>query len=186
MGFVVLGIAAAAFANGTMLAEDAVIAVNGAVLQMFNHGLSAAGMFLLVGVMYERAHTRDLNELGGLFPLAPIYGGILIFTAMASLGLPGLNGFVSEFMVVRGAWPIFTLFTALSMIGLLITGAYILKGIAKVLHGPLNEKWKGHEMEINRLEVLAIAPLMVLMLWIGVWPSWIMNVINQTVSRLIG
>jgi NADH-quinone oxidoreductase subunit M len=186
MGFVVLGIAAAAFANGTMMAEDAIIAVNGAVLQMFNHGLSAAGMFLLVGVIYARAHTRDLNELGGLFPLAPIYGGILIFTAMASLGLPGLNGFVSEFMVVRGAWPIFTLFTALSMIGLLITGAYILKGIAKVLHGPLNEKWVGHEMEINRLEVLAIAPLMVLMLWIGVWPAWILNVINQTVSRLFG
>ncbi len=186
MGFVVLGIAAAAFANGTMLAGDAVIAVNGAVLQMFNHGLSAAGMFLLVGVIYERAHTRDLNEFGGLFPLAPIYGGILIFTAMASLGLPGLNGFVSEFMVVRGAWPIFTLFTALSMIGLLITGAYILKGIAKVLHGPLNEKWMGHKMEINRLEVLAIAPLMVLMLWIGVWPSWILNVINQTVTRLFG
>lgn len=186
MGFVVLGIAAAAFANGTMLAEDAVIAVNGAVLQMFNHGLSAAGMFLLVGVIYARAHTRDLNELGGLFPLAPIYGGILIFTAMASLGLPGLNGFVSEFMVVRGAWPIFTLFTALSMIGLLITGAYILKGIAKVLHGPLNEKWVGHDMEINRLEVLAIAPLMVLMLWIGVWPAWILNVINQTVTKLFG
>jgi NADH-quinone oxidoreductase subunit M len=186
MGFVVLGIAAAAFANGTMLAEDAVIAVNGAVLQMFNHGLSAAGMFLLVGVIYARAHTRDLNELGGLFPIAPVYGGILIFTAMASLGLPGLNGFVSEFMVVRGAWPIFTLFTALSMIGLLITGAYILKGIAKVLHGPLNEKWVGHDMEINRLEVLAIAPLMALMLWIGVWPAWILKVINQTVTRLFG
>ena len=186
MGFVVLGIAAAAFANGTMLADDAVIAINGAVLQMFNHGLSAAGMFLLVGVVYERAHTRDLTELGGLFPLAPIYGGILIFTAMASLGLPGLNGFVSEFMVVRGAWPIFTLFTAISMIGLLITGAYILKGIAKVLHGPLNEKWMGHTMEINRREMIAIIPLMVLMLWIGIWPSWILNVINQTVSRLFG
>ena len=186
MGFVVLGIAAAAFANGTMLANDAVIAINGAVLQMFNHGLSAAGMFLLVGVVYERAHTRDLNELGGLFPLAPIYGGILIFTAMASLGLPGLNGFISEFMVVRGAWPIFTLFTALSMIGLLITGAYILKGIAKVLHGPINEKWMGHTMEINRREMIAIIPLMILMLWIGVWPAWILNVINQTVLRLFG
>ncbi len=186
MGFVVLGIAAAAYAQGTLMAQDAVIAVNGAVLQMFNHGLSAAGMFLLVGVMYERAHTRDLNELGGLFPLAPIYGGILIFTGMASLGLPGLNGFVSEFLVVRGVWPIFTLFTALSMLGLLITGAYILKGIAKVLHGPLNEKWLGHQMEINGREVFAIAPLMVLMLVIGVWPAWILNVINLTVMRFFG
>jgi NADH-quinone oxidoreductase subunit M len=186
MGFVVLGIAAAAYAQGTLMAQDAVIAVNGAVLQMFNHGLSAAGMFLLVGVIYERAHTRDLNDFGGLFPLAPVYGGILIFTAMASLGLPGLNGFVSEFLVVRGVWPIFTLVTALSMIGLLITGAYILKGIAKVLHGPMNERWLGHQMEINRREVIAIAPMMVLMLLIGVWPAWILNVINLTVTRFFG
>lgn len=186
MGFVVLGIAAAAYAQGTMQASDAVLAVNGAVLQMFNHGISAAGMFLLVGVIYERAHTRDLNAFGGLFPLAPIYGGILIFTGMASLGLPGLNGFVSEFLVVRGVWPIFTLYTALSMIGLLITGAYILKGIARVLHGPLNEKWLGHKMEIGRREVIAIAPLMALMLWIGVWPAWLLKVINEAVMRLFG
>ncbi|MBE3096017.1 MAG: NADH-quinone oxidoreductase subunit M, partial [Planctomycetes bacterium] len=139
MGFVMLGIAAAAFARGTMAAGDAVIALNGAVLQMFNHGLSAAGMFLLVGVIYDRTHTRDLNAYGGLFPLAPVYGGILIFTGMASLGLPGLNGFVSEFMVVRGAWPIFTAYTAVAMLGLLITGIYILKSIRQVLHGPLNE-----------------------------------------------
>ena len=111
MGFVVLGIAAAAYATGT---ENATIALNGAVLQMFNHGLSAAGMFFLVGVIYERTHTRNLDEFGGLFPLVPVYGGILIFTSMASLGLPGLNGFVSEFLVVRGAWPVFTLFTALA------------------------------------------------------------------------
>jgi NADH-quinone oxidoreductase subunit M len=163
-----------------------VFALNGAVLQMFNHGLSAAGMFLLVGVIYERTHTRSLNDWGGLFPLMPIYGGILIFTAMASLGLPGLNGFVSEFMVVRGAWPIFTLYTALAMIGLLITGAYILKGIKLVLHGPVNEKWAGHRLEIGRREVVAIAPLMALMLWIGVWPAWIVGVINQTVLRLLG
>jgi NADH-quinone oxidoreductase subunit M len=186
MGFVVLGIAAAAYSGGVLATEDAVIALNGSVLQMFNHGLSAAGMFLLVGVIYERTHTRDLDAYGGLFPLAPIYGGILIFTAMASLGLPGLNGFVSEFLVLRGVWPIFTLYTAISVIGLLITGAYILKGIMKVLHGPLNEKWLGHGLEINPREVIAIAPLMALMLLIGVWPSWILDVINKTILRLFG
>jgi len=183
MGFVVLGIAAAAFAS-TMDKEHAIIALNGSVLQMFNHGLSAAGMFFLVGVIYDRAHTRDLNEFGGLFTLIPVYGGILIFTSMASLGLPGLNGFISEFLVVRGAWPIFTLYTALSMIGLLITGAYILKGIKKVLHGPLNPHWEGHMPEINSRELAVIAPLMALMLWIGVWPAWILGVINETMKRL--
>lgn len=178
MGFVVLGIAAAAFAIGS---ENATIALNGAVLQMFNHGLSAAGMFFLVGVIYERTHTRNLNEYGGLFPLIPVYGGILIFTSMASLGLPGLGGFISEFLVVRGSWPILTVYTALAMIGLLFTGAYILKGIKMVLHGPMNEKWSGHITEINFREIVVISPLLVLMLWIGVWPAWILNVINSAV-----
>jgi len=181
MGFVVLGIAAAAYAAGT---PDAHIALNGAVLQMFNHGLSAAGMFFLVGVIYERTHTRILDEWGGLFPLVPVYGGILIFTSMASLGLPGLNGFVSEFLVVRGSWPIFTLYTALAMIGLFMTGAYILKGLKQVLHGPLNEHWIGHMTEIKPREILVIVPLMVLILWIGLWPAWILGVINSTVTRL--
>ncbi len=184
MGFVVLGIAAAAYAAGT---EHANIAMNGAVLQMFNHGLSAAGMFFLVGVIYERTHTRNLDDFGGLFPLVPVYGGILIFTSMASLGLPGLNGFVSEFLVVRGAWPVFTVYTALAMIGLLFTGAYILKGIKQVLHGPLNEEWAHGEhrlKEINARELLVMAPLMVMMLWLGVWPAWLLDIINRAVEML--
>jgi NADH-quinone oxidoreductase subunit M len=184
MGFVVLGIAAAALAADS---ADATIALNGAVLQMFNHGLSAAGMFFLVGVIYERTHTRDLEKYGGLFPLVPVYGGILIFTSMASLGLPGLNGFISEFLVVRGTWPILTVYTAISMLGLLFTGAYILKGIRKVLHGPLNEHWAQGEhrlTEINTREVLVMVPLMALILWIGLWPAWILDVINKAVVRL--
>ncbi|GAB4495606.1 MAG: NADH-quinone oxidoreductase subunit M [Anaerolineales bacterium] len=181
MGFVVLGIAAAAGAMGT---QDATIALNGAVLQMFNHGLSAAGMFFLVGVIYERTHTRDLNEFGGLFPLVPVYGSILIFTSMASLGLPGLNGFISEFLVVRGAFPIFSGYTAAAMLGLLFTGAYILKGIRQVLHGPLNEHWVGHLSEINAREIVVMAPLMVLMLWLGVYPTDLLNVINHAMTLL--
>ena len=108
----------------------------------------------------------------------------MIFTSMASLGLPGLNGFVSEFLVVRGAWPTFTLWTALSMLGLLMTGAYILKGIAEVLHGPVNETHVDHLSEINRRELAVIAPLMVLMLWLGVWPSWLLDVINKATMAL--
>ena len=184
MGFVVLGIAAAALAAGT---ADARIAMNGAILQMFNHGLSAAGMFFLVGVIYERTHTRNLNEYGGLFPLVPVYGGILIFTSMASLGLPGLNGFISEFLVVRGTYPLLTPYTAISMLGLLFTGAYILKGIRQVLHGPMNEHWAHGEhklTEINTREIIVMAPLMALILIIGIWPAWILDVINKAVMHL--
>jgi NADH-quinone oxidoreductase subunit M len=191
MGFVVLAIAVAARAfNGGANSQDAIIATNGAVLQMFNHGISAAAMFLLVGVIYDRTHTRDLTRFGGLWALMPIYGGILIFSSMASLGLPGLNGFVSEFLVVRGSWPVFTLMTAFSMLGLLFTGAYILKGVRDVLHGPLKDEWdeynKEHTLEINTREIVAIAPLMFLMLVIGVYPAWILRVINVAVTNLLG
>jgi len=157
-------------------------------------------MFFLVGVIYDRAHTRDLNAFGGLYALLPVYGSILIFTSMASLGLPGLNGFVSEFLVVRGAWPAFTAATALAMIGLFFTGAYTLKPLWKVLHGPLNPALGGsHETgkarkqsggaavghaltEINLRELVVITPLMVMILVIGFWPRWILDVINKAVS----
>ena len=210
MGFVVLGIAAAAWVNGiihtngvapwlglspgTLAIPDtqsAIIATNGAVLQMFNHGLSSAAMFLLVGALYHKAHTRDLRKLGGLWVLAPVYGGLLIFASMASLGLPGLNGFVSEFLVVRGAWPVFTVATLISMAGLLFTGAYILKGLQKVLHGKPAPEWveydhKHHRLEITLRETIAILPLMILMLVTGVLPNWILPMINDTVTRLFG
>ncbi len=188
MGFVLLGIAAAALIgvnnSDPTLNLSANIALNGAVLQMFAHGLSAAGMFFLVGVIYERTHTRNLKEYGGLFPLVPVYGGILIFTSMASLGLPGMAGFVAEFQVVRGTWPVLTAWTAISMIGLLMTGAYILKGIKMVLHGPLNEHWVGHLTEINIREIIVMAPLMVLIVLIGVWPMLIMDVVNKAMAML--
>jgi NADH-quinone oxidoreductase subunit M len=184
MGFVVLGIAAAAYAwqsTDQGIISSATIALNGSILQMFNHGLTSAGMFFLVGVVYDRTHTRQMDELGGLWAILPRYGAIFVFTAMAALGLPGLNGFVSEFLVVRGAWHIFPLATALSMIGLFFTGVYILKAIAGVLHGPRNDRWIAIP-EINTREVWVIAPLMVLMLWIGIWPASMLNLINHAVN----
>ncbi len=193
MGFVVLGVAAFAYVYNTIITRgptDAetmrgvTMATNGAILQMFSHGLSSAGMFLLVGALYHKAHTRDLTQFGGIWTIAPVYGALLLFTSMGSLGLPGLAGFVSEFQVVAGAWWIFPVWVALAMIGLLLTGAYILKGIRAVLHGPLNEHWMGHHLEIEPREVLALAPLVVLMLVTGIWPNWIMPVINSTVARL--
>ena len=181
MGFVVLGIAVGAAAAGT---QNAHLALNGAVLQMFNHGLSSAGMFFLVGVIYERTHTRNLDDYGGLFTLIPVFGGLLLFVSMASLGLPGLNGFVSEFLVVRGAWPVFTAAIALSMLGLLFTGAYVLLALKKVLHGPINTRWVGHLTEINSREIFVLVPLAVFILAIGIWPTWILEIINQAVMML--
>lgn len=198
MGFVGIGLAAMAVIYGeawqaaqtsagplsSEMMHNAIMATNGAVLQMFNHGLSSAGMFLLAGGLYHKTHTRNLDEYGGLWVKAPIFGGIFIFTSMASLGLPGLNGFVSEFLVVRGTWPVFTWLTAISMIGLLFTGSYILRGIRAVLHGPFNMRWRDYHLELERNELVAIAPLMVLMLVTGIFPNWILAVINTSVSHI--
>lgn len=197
MGFVALGLAVTAYvyshqvlgsiAEGVVNpAQDAILATNGAVLQMFNHGLTSAGMFLLAGAIYHKTHTRDMTQYGGLWVKAPIFGGIFIFTSMASLGLPGLNGFVSEFLVVRGSWSVFTWLTVISMIGLLFTGGYILKGIRAVLHGPFNLHWRDYKLELELREIIAIAPLMALILVIGIAPNWLLSVINDTVTRLLG
>lgn len=193
MGFVAIGIAVMALAYGRAyidgsdaLVRDAIFATNGAVLQMFNHGLTSAAMFLLAGAIYHKTHTRDLRDYGGLWVKAPIYGGVFIFTSMASVGLPGLNGFVSEFLVVRGTWPVFTWLTVISMIGLLFTGAYILKGIRATLHGPFNMRWRHTNLEIELREFVAISPLLVLMLITGVFPNWILPVINDSVTRILG
>jgi len=190
MGFVVLGIAVYAYAYGRAqaftdpaMATDAIMATSGAVLQMFNHGLSAAGMFFMVGVIYERAHTRDLKEFGGIWSIMPVFGAILIFTSMASLGLPGLNGFVGEFMIVRGSWNVFTVQVALSMLGLFMTGAYILKGIGETLHGPIKDQWRGLK-DMTFREHAVIWPLMALMLSLGIWPQWLLVFINDTVTRI--
>ena len=171
--------------------DDARIALNGAVLQMFNHGLSSAGMFLLAGALYHKAHTRDLRRFGGLWDIVPVFGALLIFVSMASLGLPGLNGFVGEFLIVSGSFKAYPVYVFLSMFGLLVTGIYILKGIQKLLHGPYNEEWAAydrteHRLEIERREVIALAPLVVLMLITGLYPNWVLEVINSGVVRFLG
>jgi NADH-quinone oxidoreductase subunit M len=190
MGFVVMGLAVMAYVYSQEVrpeiwTQDAIMATNGAIFQMFNHGLSAAGMFFLVGVIYDRTHTRDLKRYGGIWSVLPVFGTILIFTSMASLGLPGLNGFVSEFMIVRGTWGIYPVHLALSMIGLLMTGAYILKGIGQTLHGPAKEEWLGLK-DMTLREHMVIWPLMGLMLSLGLWPQWILVFINDTVTKFFG
>jgi NADH-quinone oxidoreductase subunit M len=196
MGFVGIGIAAMALlygqayvagdtAIGSQRMMDAITATNGAVMQMFNHGLSSAGMFLLAGGIYHKTHTRDLTQYGGFWVKAPIFGGIFVFMSMASLGLPGLNGFIGEFLIVRGTWPVFTWLTALSMIGLLFTGSYILKGIRATLHGPFNMHWKDYNLEIERREFIAVFVLAIFIFWTGLYPNWILTTINTSVTTIL-
>jgi NADH-quinone oxidoreductase subunit M len=137
---------------------------------MFNHGVITGGMFLLVGVLYDRTHTRDLAAFGGLGSRVPVYAGVLIFFTMASLGLPGLNGFVSEFLALLGCFPRHPVITILSVLGLVLGAAYFLLMIQRILLGPLNSRWAALP-DISRPELLTLVPLMVFILWIGVWPK---------------
>ena len=149
MGYAMLGIAAAALVPvGLKEYTDArAIALNGAVLQMFNHGIITGGLFLMVGMLYERAHTRQVDAFGGLAEKIPTYYGLMMLTSFASLGLPFLAGFVSEFMIFRGAFQIIPGITAIGVIGIVVTAAFILwKIIQMIFLGPVDEH-KYEEME---------------------------------------
>jgi NADH-quinone oxidoreductase subunit M len=190
MGYVILGISAAAYAGGNMatnpaLLDSATIAVNGAVMQMFNHGIITGGLFLLVGVIYERTHSRDLKGFGGLGTKVPRYYAIMLTTCLASLGLPGLAGFVAEFMVFRGAVAIIPLITVFGVLGVVVTAAFFLwKVIQGVFLGPFNEKWAGLP-DMERYEVLCMAPLIFFMGLFGLYPVPIINIMNNTVYNML-
>jgi NADH-quinone oxidoreductase subunit M len=186
MGYAMLGIFAtvAAAPNVADVVNEKSAALNGAMLQMFNHGISSAALFFLVGVIYERTHTRKLEEYGGLRKIMPIYAGILGISMFSSLGLPGLNGFVGEFLVFKGAFPIVTPITALATIGLVVTAVFLLGMMQKVCFGPLNEKWKGLS-DMTPREIFIGAMLMFFMFWIGIYPATLINTSNTAVGQLI-
>ncbi|MCL4393854.1 MAG: NADH-quinone oxidoreductase subunit M [Chloroflexi bacterium] len=185
MGYVILGIAAAAAAGAANL-TDRSIALNGAMLQMFNHGVITGALFFIVGMLYERAHTRDLKAFGGLGSKIPIYGGILLLASFASLGLPGLAGFVSEFLVFRGAFASLTAISAFAVLGVVFTAAMFLwKVVQNVLLGPFNDRWAGIK-DLSAYEVVTLAALLILMVVIGVYPSVILNTINTVSVSIVG
>ncbi len=173
MGFVILGLAA-----------RNVEGINGAVLQMFNHGVISAMLFLLVGVLYDRAHHREINGFGGLGNRMPIYTGITTLAFMASLGLPGLSGFVGEALSLLGAFQEFPLLTILSTIGIVVGAAYFLWTFQRVFLGTLNPKYE-ELPEINRREIVTLVPLGILTIVLGIMPSIAIDMFNVSVSNLV-
>ena len=173
MGYCLLGIAAVSSTGFT-----------GAVMQMVAHGLITGALFILVGVIYDRAHTRDLSAFGGLAAKVPIYAGLMMLTAFASLGLPGLAGFWGEFMAFLGAFQRYPQWTVLSVAGVLVTAAFFLRMIQKVFLGPLQGKSIGLE-EINGRELAAVLPLTALTIVLGIWPKFILDLMNPTINHMV-
>ncbi|MCZ6678478.1 MAG: NADH-quinone oxidoreductase subunit M [Candidatus Poribacteria bacterium] len=172
MGFILIGLAAR---NESGL--------NGAILQMFNHGVISAMLFLLVGVVYDRAHHREINGFGGLGSQMPIYTGITTLAFMASLGLPGLSGFVGEVLSLLGAYSKFKVLTILSTSGIVVGAAYFLWTLQRVFLGQLNPKYADMP-EINGREIATLVPLGILTVVLGVWPSIALDMFNQAVRVL--
>jgi len=188
MGYVMLGVAAAAAGIGSSgaYAHSASLALNGATMQMFTHGIITGGLFFLVGVIYERAHLRDLKAFGGLSAKLPYYYGIMMVTGLASLGLPGLAGFWSEFFVFRGAFHIIPVYAAFGVLGVVVTAAYILWKIIQFMFlGTFDaERWGGLK-DMEAFEKVTMWPLVAFMVGFGIWPTPILSLINSATTALV-
>jgi NADH-quinone oxidoreductase subunit M len=180
MGYVVLGIAV-----WTTLERSAYWSwgMNGAMYQMLAHGISSAGMFFMVGVIYDRAHHRDLNRFGGLNNAMPVYSALSAVIFFAALGLPGLCGFVGEFFTVLGTWNFSMVFAVLAAITVVITAAYILWTLQRVYLGS-NPAYEGYP-DINARELLVAVPLVILAVLLGVYPSVILSWMEPSVTGLV-
>jgi len=178
MGYVLLGAAAL---TG--------VGLQGAVLQMFTHGTITGMLFLMVGLVYDRTHTRLIDKLGGLGATMPAIAILFAVAGLASLGLPGMSGFVAEFLVFIGAFPVWPLATLLAAFGIVITAGYLLWMLQRVFMGPLPEQWSGLG-DASRLELFNVGLLVVAIVGVGVYPSILTNVIRVGVlpvaQRLAG
>jgi NADH-quinone oxidoreductase subunit M len=185
LGFVMLGLFA-------MNPEG----IAGGILQMINHGLSTGALFLLVGMIYEQTHTREIKVYGGLWKITPIFGTVMLIVSLSSMGLPGLNGFVGEFTILLGAFGSKSIgtnvYAVISALGVIMAAVYILYMFQKMFLGPQGEiveevKKHGHAIrDLNWREIATIVPLLIFIFWIGLYPAPFFNLIAPAVNHLVG
>jgi len=172
MGYVMLG-----------MASFTPQGINGAVLQMFNHGTVTAMLFLLVGVIYDRAHHRDIDGFGGLATVMPVYTGVTAVAFFAALGLPGLSAFISEVLVLLGAWQRFPVLTAIGATAVILTAGYMLWTLQRIWLGQLNEKYASIP-EISGRELVTLLPLAAIVIVLGVFPQAVLDLMMSSLDQL--
>ncbi|MCB1046906.1 MAG: NADH-quinone oxidoreductase subunit M [Calditrichaeota bacterium] len=174
LGFVMLGLFA--------LTPEGVA---GAVLQMINHGISTGALFLAVGVIYERRHTRLIADFGGLARVMPIYAVVFMIVCLSSIGLPGTNGFTGEFLILLGAFKSFPLATGLATTGVIFAAVYILWMFQRVMYGPVSNPKNAELPDLSLRELAVFAPLLVLIFWIGIYPEPFLSRLNPAVDTVL-
>jgi NADH-quinone oxidoreductase subunit M len=190
LGYCLLGIFALAVPGSgasapTLISSSQAAALNGVILQMFNHGVTAAALFWFLAMIQMRTGgLRGIDDFGGLRKPAPVFAGLMGIALFSSLGLPGLNGFVGEFLIFRGVFPLSWVSATVSVLGLLITAAVILTVIQKVFSGPVPERWAAFP-DLHASERLALAPVIGLMLLLGLVPQLVLSAVNPTVVNLL-
>ncbi|MBN2470847.1 MAG: Fe-S-binding domain-containing protein, partial [Anaerolineae bacterium] len=179
LGFVMLGIFALNNAG-----------IQGGILQMVNHGISTGGLFIVVGVLYGRRHTKALDAFGGVWKAMPLFGGLGLIITLSSMGLPGMNGFVGEFTILLGSFGSSVLgfwFTFFAAFGVIMAAIYLLYMFQKVFMGPL-DKEENKALENDPLtwkELLALVPIIIMIFWIGLYPQLFFGMMDSSVSELV-
>jgi NADH-quinone oxidoreductase subunit M len=172
MGFVILGV----FSFNEL-------AYQGVVIQMIAHGISTGALFVLVGQLYERIHTRDINKMGGLWEITPVMGAVGLIFSMASLGLPGLGNFIAELLILIGAFKANILMSCLASLGLIAATIYSLRIVQKVFLGNKNTDWKIHDLTIR--ETIVSAALVVSIVWLGLFPQPVLNIAKPALQKTL-
>src|SRR5215216_2613475 len=174
LGFVMLGIFALT-----------VQSVQGALMVMINHGLSTGALFFLIGMIYERRHTRLIESYGGLARVVPLFAAILTFVSLSSIAVPGTNGFIGEFLVLVGAFRTAPVFTLIATTSVIIAAAYLLWAIQRILFNPLDKPENAHVSDLNRRELLLMAPLIAGIIWLGVYPAPVLRRMQTSAEQFV-
>ena len=174
LGFVMLGIFALT-----------VQSVQGALMIMINHGISTGALFLLIGIIYERKHSRLIATYGGIARVVPMFAALLTLVSFSSIGLPATNGFIGEFLVLLGSFQAYPIATTIATTGVIFAAAYLLWAIQRILFNPLDKKENEHIPDLNRRELAFMAPLVAAIIWLGVYPAPVLKRMETASQALV-
>jgi NADH-quinone oxidoreductase subunit M len=163
--------------------------IQGGILQMVNHGLSTGALFLIVGMIYERRHTRDMDAFGGLWKVMPVYGAFTLIVTLSSMGLPGLNGFVGEFTILLGSFGSESInsswYAGFAAAGVILAAIYMLYMFQKLFLGPVDKEENQSLRDLNLREIVTLVPILVFIFWIGLYPKPFFELMAPSVEKVV-